>query len=134
MKSKRISFDTGRSRQILDITSEVQTFVSAEKQGLVNICLPHATAGLAVMELGSGSEQDLLAALDRILPRNDIYQHSHGSKGHGADHVVPAFISPTLTLPVENGKVVLGTWQRIAVVDTNVDNPSRQLLMYFLPG
>jgi len=134
MRSKRISVETGRQRQVLDVTSEVQSFVSSEKHGLVNICLPHATAGLALMELGSGSEADLLEAIDRLLRRTDIYQHVHGSPGHGADHVLPAFISPTLTLPVENGRVVLGTWQSIAIVDTNVDNPSRELLMYFLPS
>lgn len=132
MKSKRISVETGPRRQILDITAEVSEFVEAESDGLVNIFLPHATAGLAIMELGSGSESDLLDAIDRILPTDDVYVHAHGSVGHGADHVLPAFISPTLTLPVEDGQVVLGRWQRIAIVDTNIDNPSRELLLYFL--
>ncbi len=134
MKTKRLSIETGRERSVVDLTSEVEKFVREQSSGLVNISLPHATAGLAVMELGSGSEGDLFARLDQLLPREDMYSHRHGSKGHGADHILPAFISPTLTLPVLDGRVSLGTWQRIAMIDTNVDNPHREVLLSFLPS
>ena len=132
MKTHRISLNTGRERAIVDLTSEVQSFVAALGDGLVNISLPHATAGLALMELGSGSESDLWNRIDSLLPRDDRYVHSHGSKGHGADHLMPAFIAPALTLPVVNGRVALGTWQSIAMVDSNVDNPNREVMLSFL--
>lgn len=124
--------ETGGGRRIIDITPQVEGFLRGERDGLVNISLPHATAGLALMELGSGSEDDLLSRIDELLPREDIYSHRHGSKGHGADHLLPAFINPTLTLPVIDGKVSLGTWQRIALIDTNVDNQHREVLLSFL--
>ncbi len=132
MKTKRISINTGNRRSIVDLTAEVTGFLSGSGDGLLNVCVPHATAGLALMELGSGSEQDLWDRLDWLLPREDRYVHRHGSKGHGADHVVPAFISPTLTLPVAGGKPCLGTWQSIAMIDGNVDNPQRQVVLSFL--
>ncbi|MGH2813237.1 MAG: YjbQ family protein [Actinomycetota bacterium] len=134
MKTDRFSIDTGRSPRIEDITSRVGEFVSGEEDGLVNISLPHATAGLALMELGSGSEDDLFDRLEALLPTSHGYRHSHGSTGHGRDHLLPAFVSPTLTLPVTGGRVSLGTWQRIAVIDTNVDNPRREILLAFIPS
>jgi secondary thiamine-phosphate synthase enzyme len=134
VKTDRLSLDTGRRPTVVDITAEVEKFVSGEGDGLVNVSLPHATAGLALMELGSGSEEDLLARLEAVLPSSERYAHSHGSKGHGRDHLLPAFVSPTITLPVQGGQVSLGTWQRIALVDTNVDNPRREVLIAFIPS
>lgn len=134
MKTKRLSVSTGREPAVVDLTAEVERFVSGEGDGLVNISLPHATSGLALMELGAGSEDDLMKRLDLILPRRDEYRHSHGSQGHGRDHLLPAFIAPTLTLPVIQGRVSLGTWQRIAMIDTNVDNPQREVLLAFTPS
>ena len=134
MQTQRIHIETGRRRAIVDVTDEVSSFVAGKGDGLVNVVLPHATAGLALMELGSGSEGDLMDRIDALLPRDHRYTHSHGSVGHGADHLLPAFIAPTLTLPVLGGKVALGIWQRIALVDTNVDNPRRELLLAFVSG
>lgn len=134
MKTLRLPVETGRSRAIVDLTAEVRRFVSGEGDGLVNVSVPHATAGLVLMELGSGSEADLWNRLDALLPRDRRYVHSHGSPGHGADHVLPAFVSPTLTLPVLGGQVSLGTWQSIVLVDPNVDNPNREVLLAFLAG
>ena len=99
---------------------------------MINISIPHATAGLVLMELGSGSESDLWDRLDALLPRDRRYVHSHGSIGHGADHVLPAFLAPTLTLPVISGEASLGIWQSIVLVDSNVDNPRREVLLAFL--
>lgn len=132
MKTERISLDTGSRRGIFNLSGYVDRFVGGLGDGLVNIFVPHATAGLVVMELGSGSETDLWDRLDSLLPREDIYTHSHGSRGHGADHLLPAFLSPSLLLPVQKGKVSLGTWQSIALVDPNVDNPRREVLLSFL--
>jgi secondary thiamine-phosphate synthase enzyme len=134
VKTERLALDTGRRATIVDLTTEVEKFVSGQGDGLINVSLPHATAGLALMELGSGSEEDLLERLESILPIDDRYSHSHGSKGHGRDHLMPAFIAPTLSLPVIEGRVSLGTWQRIALIDTNVDNPRREVLLAFLPS
>ncbi|MBW3590188.1 MAG: secondary thiamine-phosphate synthase enzyme YjbQ [Actinobacteria bacterium] len=132
MKTKRITVDTGQKRGIVDLTQEVESFVRSEGDGLLNIFLPHATAGLVLLELGSGSESDLFDRLDELLPRANIYSHRHGAEGHGADHLLPAFVSPSLTVPVVGGKVLLGTWQSIALIDTNVDNPRREVLFTFL--
>lgn len=132
MKTKTLSLETGHVRRIVDLTGEVTRFVAGEGDGLLNVSVPHATAGLVLMELGSGSEQDLWERLDELLPRDNRYVHSHGSPGHGADHLLPAFISPTLTLPVSGGRVSLGTWQSLALVDTNVDNPQRRVTLAFL--
>lgn len=115
-----------------DVTSLVETFVGNEGDGLCHVFLPHATAGLALLELGSGSDDDLEDALGRLLPRDERYRHSHGSPGHGRDHVVPAFLSPSLVLSVKGGRLVLGTWQRVVLVDSNTDNPVRRLLLHFL--
>lgn len=134
MKTKRLQITTGGERKVVDITSEIVEFVRGEGEGLVNVSLPHATAGIALMELGSGSEGDLWDRLEELLPTNDVYSHKHGAMGHGRDHLLPVFISPTLTLPVIAGKVSLGTWQSIALIDPNVDNPRREVLLTFIAG
>lgn len=135
MKTHILKIETGHRRTIVDLTADVQEFVKGEGDGLINLSLPHATAGLALMELGSGSEEDLMQTIDRMIPRKQgLYRHSHGSTGHGADHLLPAFITPTLTLPVHGGQVHLGTWQSIALVDTNEDNPRREVHLAFLPS
>lgn len=131
VKSTRIQITTGTLPCIADLTDDVADFVRGEGDGLVNITVPHATAGLAVMELGAGSDADLWNRLDFLLPRRHHYVHCHGSPGHGADHVMPAFVAPTLTLPVFGGEVSLGTWQRIALLDPNVDNPHREVVLAF---
>lgn len=121
------------TRRVLDITHDVRAVCRGKGEGLVNIFVPHASAGLAVMELGSGSEQDLTVLLARLLPRDDRYVHAHGSRGHGADHLLPVLLSPSLTIPVIDGEPALGTWQSIAFVDTNPDNPKRQVRITLLP-
>ncbi len=129
MKTHTLRINTGRERALVDLTNEVREFARSHRDGLLNISVPHATAGLVLMELGSGSEADLWDRLDALLPRDKRYVHSHGSQGHGADHLLPAFISPTLTVPVIEGQVSLGTWQSVVLVDTNVDNPSREVVL-----
>jgi secondary thiamine-phosphate synthase enzyme len=126
-----LNIDASRER-IIDLTSELERFCSGQRDGLVNVFVPHATAGVALMETGSGSEEDLLAALERLLPRDDRYRHAHGSAGHGADHILPAFVSPSVTLPVLGGRVALGTWQSIVLVDLNADNPRRHVRLSFV--
>ena len=133
MHSAQIDVDTSRTRTV-DLTAEVERFCHGLGDGLVNVFVPHATAGLALMETGSGSEADLSAALERLLPRDDRYRHAHGSPGHGADHLLPALVSPSLTLPVLGGRVTLGTWQSVVLVDLNIDNPRRQVRLSFVPG
>ena len=134
MKTDLRSIDTSATR-FVDLTEEVGAFVSrAGRDGLVNVFVPHATAGLAIVETGSGTEQDLEAAIDRLLPRDHRYVHSHGSPGHGADHVLPAFIGPSLTVPVIDGEMQLGTWQSVVLVDTNRDNPQRKVRFTFIEG
>jgi len=128
-------FDVDMSRErIKDVTDSVLTFCRGQGDGLVSVFVPHATAGLAIMELGSGSESDLEELVDRLLPRDDRYRHRHGTRGHGADHLLPALITPSLTVPVQDGVPMLGTWQSIAFVDFNPDNPRRKLRLSFLPG
>jgi secondary thiamine-phosphate synthase enzyme len=121
-------------RRLVDLTDEVSEFCRNLGDGLLNVFAPHATAGLALIETGSGSETDLEALLDRLLPRDDRYEHRHGSPGHGADHLLPALLSPSLTVPVEGGAPALGTWQRIVLVDLNRDNPSRRVRLTFVDG
>jgi secondary thiamine-phosphate synthase enzyme len=134
MRGRRLTVPTG-GRRVVDITEEVLGFVSEmQEDGLLSVFLPHATAGLAVIETGAGSEPDLEEAIERLLPRDDRYRHRHGSVGHGADHLLPAFIGPTLTLPVNEGSVVLGTWQRIVIVDTNRENNERHVVLSFVAG
>ena len=134
MKSLEISVRTGPRRGLFDLTAECERFVAGEGDGLLNVFVPHATAGVVVMELGAGSDHDLVAALDRLLPRDDRWRHRHGSPGHGADHVVPLLATPSLTVPVVAGRLALGTWQSIALLDTNVDNERRAVRLSFLAG
>ncbi len=136
MDSREVELSSPR-RGLLDVTAECADYcreVAHGGDGLLHLFLPHATAGLVVMELGAGSDVDLVDALDRLLPRDDRWRHSHGSAGHGADHVVPLFASPSLSVPVLRGRLALGTWQSIAVLDPNADNARRHLRMSFLPG
>lgn len=133
MRTETMQLDTADD-QVVDVTRQVADFARDEQDGLVHLFLPHATAGLAIFELGAGTEPDVLDTVDRLLPRDDRYQHRHGSPSHGADHVLPAFVSPSLTVPVQGGRVLLGTWQSIVVVDTNRDNPRRTLRLSFLPA
>ncbi len=134
MKTTTISVRTGRRPALADITGECERFVAGEGDGLLTVFVPHATAGLIVMELGSGSEQDLLATVERILPRDERWTHRHGSSGHGADHLLPLLVPPSLTIPVTAGKLGLGTWQSIALLDTNGDNADRRVHLAFLRG
>jgi secondary thiamine-phosphate synthase enzyme len=133
MDTVEIDVDTSQ-RRIADLTSPVEEFLRGRGDGLLNLFAPHATAGIAVIELGSGSEADLIEALERLLPRDDRYRHRHGSTGHGADHLLPALVSPSLVVPVLGGRPALGTWQSIVLVDLNDDNPRRRVRLSFLPG
>jgi secondary thiamine-phosphate synthase enzyme len=128
-----LDIDTARDR-IVDLTSAAERFCAGKGDGLLSAFAPHATAGLALMEVGSGSEGDLEELLDRLLPRDDRYRHRHGSPGHGADHVLPAIVSPSITVPVVGGRMALGTWQSLVLVDLNEDNPRRQARLSFLAG
>ena len=128
-----VELDTS-ARRVLDVTEIVGTFCATCGSGLVHAFVPHATAGLALMETGSGSEADLDDLLERLLPRDDRYDHRHGSTGHGGDHLLPVLVSPSLTLPVEDGRLLLGTWQRVVVVDPNRENDRRQLRLSFVPA
>jgi secondary thiamine-phosphate synthase enzyme len=134
VRSKVIGFHTGNKPAVRDLTSECAQFVRDEADGLLSVFVPHATAGIAVIETGAGSDRDLLAALDAVLPGDDRWRHRHGSPGHGRDHVLPAFVAPSLTVPVISGRLQLGTWQSICIVDTNVDNPEREVRLSFVPG
>ena len=132
MKTELHTYDTTAS-PLLDISTDVQQFLAGASDGVLNVFVPHATAGLAIMETGAGSEADLEATLDRLL-RDDRWTHRHGSPGHGADHVLPAFISPSVSIPVVDGHMQLGTWQSIVLVDLNRDNPQRKVRFSFLEG
>ncbi|MER7934644.1 MULTISPECIES: YjbQ family protein [unclassified Streptomyces] len=128
---------TGTRERVVDLTADCETFpreAAAGRDGLLNIFTPHATAGIAVIETGAGSDDDLLAALHTLLPADDRWQHRHGSPGHGRDHVLPAFVPPHATLPVIEGRLALGTWQSVCLVDTNKDNPERKVRLSFLSG
>ena len=134
LKTREFEVDT-QGRLVSDITGEVERFSSgAGTDGLVHVFLAHATCGLALMETGSGSEEDLAEAVERLLPRDDRYRHRHGSTGHGGDHLLPVFAAPSMTLPVEHGKVVLGTWQSVVIVDPNRENNRRRVRLSFLSG
>lgn len=126
---------TGRSETVYDLTGDCEAFLreaAGGRDGLLNVFVPHATAGVAVLETGAGSDDDLLAALHDLLPADDRWRHRHGSPGHGRDHVLPALVPPHATLPVVGGQLALGTWQSVCLVDTNVDNPHRQVRLSFL--
>ncbi|MDQ3940784.1 MAG: secondary thiamine-phosphate synthase enzyme YjbQ [Actinomycetota bacterium] len=133
MRSEEYALDVS-GRGFIDVTDRVEAFVAGAGDGLVNVFAPHATAGLALMETGSGSETDLESILDSLLPRDRDYVHRHGSPGHGADHLLPAFLAPSLIVPVIGGRLQLGTWQRIVFVDLNVDNSRRMLRCSFVEG
>jgi secondary thiamine-phosphate synthase enzyme len=134
METAELRLDTA-GRRVLDLTDQVAAFAAqAGGDGLLQVFVPHATAGLAVMETGAGSEEDLQEVLARLLPRDDRWRHRHGSRGHGADHLLPVFVGPSLTVPVQGGRLLLGTWQRICLVDLNEDNPHRRVRLSFLSG
>ena len=133
MRTQILELHTGGSESITDITQQCGDFVARSGgDGLLNVFVPHATAGVAIIELGAGSDDDLLATLDDLLPADDRWRHKHGSQGHGRSHVMPAFVAPQTTVPVLSGRLELGTWQSIAFVDLNVDNPDRQVRLSFL--
>jgi len=134
VRTEVLTIRTGGRPVVRDITSECADFVRSESDGLLHVFVPHATAGLAIIETGAGSDDDLLTALDELLPIDDRWRHRHGSRGHGRDHVLPAFIPPYATLPVLGGRIALGTWQSVCLVDPNGDNPERQVRLSFLPG
>ena len=134
--SQLIEIRTGGREAVVDLTDEIAAFLrsAGARDGLLNVWVPHATAGLAVIETGAGSDTDLLAALRDLLPADDRWRHRHGSPGHGRDHVLPAFVPPQTSVPVLEGRLQLGTWQRICLVDTNTDNPQRHVRFSFLAG
>jgi secondary thiamine-phosphate synthase enzyme len=134
MKTTELTVRTGTEPGLTDLTPACARFVDGEGDGLLSVFVPHATAGLVIVELGAGSDVDLLDALDRLLPRDDRWVHRHGSPGHGADHVLPLLAPPSLTIPVVDGQLTLGTWQSIALLDPNRDNPTRTVRLSFLPG
>ena len=134
MRSQTITIRTGSEARVHDLTDDCAGFVDREKDGLLHVFVPHATAGIAILETGAGSDDDLLTALDELLPRDGRWRHQHGSAGHGRDHVLPAFIPPAVTVPVIGGTLQLGTWQSICLVDTNVDNAERTVRLTFLAG
>ena len=137
MRTTLLQVRTGSGRGLFDLTSDCARFVADAADGgdgLLNVWVPHATAGVVVVELGAGSDDDLVAALDTLLPRDDRWRHRHGSPGHGADHVVPLLASPSLVVPVIGGELQLGTWQSIALLDPNADNATRSVRLSFLAG
>lgn len=134
MWTARFEVTTGGAPRILDITPRISEAISGLGDGILHVFLPHATAGLALIEVGSGSDADLRAVIDRLLPPSDVYAHSHGSEGHGRDHVLPALIAPFLVLAVRRGRLDLGTWQSVVVIDTNRDNPVRTVMLSFVEG
>jgi secondary thiamine-phosphate synthase enzyme len=125
---------TGDRQVVHDLTPACRDFVRGRGDGLLHVFVPHATAGVAVLELGAGSDDDLLAALRDLLPQDDRWRHRHGTPGHGRDHVLPALVAPATSLPVLGGEPALGTWQSVALVDLNIDNPVRTVRLSFLPG
>jgi secondary thiamine-phosphate synthase enzyme len=134
MDTIEVTIRTGSAAAAVDVTAEAAAFVAGRGDGLLSLFVPHATAGLAVVETGAGSDRDLLAHLQALFPRDERWRHRHGAPGHGADHVIPAFVSPSLTVPVLAGQMALGTWQSLVLVDPNGDNPTRRLRLSFLPA
>lgn len=133
METTELRIDTS-GRGVTDLTRELDEFCAGRGDGLCSVFAPHATAGVALMETGSGSEEDLLVALQRLLPRSERYRHRHGATGHGADHLLPVLVAPSVVIPVIDGRPALGTWQRLVLVDTNPDNPHRRVRLSFLSG
>jgi len=134
MESMTVELRTGHGEVVLDLTAECRDFVAGRGDGLLNVFVPHATAGIAIIETGAGSDDDLLAALGDLLPADDRWRHRHGSRGHGRSHVMPAIVPPHATVPVLDGRIALGTWQSICLVDLNVDNSTREVRFSFLRG
>lgn len=137
METRTLTVRTGRERGLADLTAACAAFAreaSGGGDGLLSVFVPHATAGLVIVEIGAGSDADLLDTVDRLLPRDERWRHRHGSPGHGADHVLPLLASPTLTVPVLHGELALGTWQSICLLDPNADNPDRSVILSFIAG
>jgi secondary thiamine-phosphate synthase enzyme len=134
MRSVTIDVHTGGRDAVHDLTSACASFVSDEDDGLLHVFVPHATAGIAILETGAGSDDDLLTALGDLLPADARWRHRHGTPGHGRSHVMPALVPPYASVPVLGGRLALGTWQSICLVDLNVDNPDREVRLSFLPG
>jgi secondary thiamine-phosphate synthase enzyme len=134
MDSRTLRVRTGGQEVVRDLTRECQDFVSSYGDGLLHVFVPHATAGLAIIETGAGSDDDLLTALSDLLPADDRWRHRHGSPGHGRSHVLPALVPPYASVPVDAGRLALGTWQSICLVDLNVDNAEREVRLSFLAG
>lgn len=133
MRSTELTVRTGVT-VVTDLTEQARRFCQQEGDGLLSVFVPHATAGLALIETGAGSDDDLVVALGDVLPADDRWSHRHGSPGHGRDHVLPAFVAPSVTVPVLGGRMQLGTWQSVVLVDTNRDNPERRVRLSFLAG
>jgi secondary thiamine-phosphate synthase enzyme len=134
VRSETIGVRTGGRDTVLDLTDRCRSFVHGQGDGLLHVFVPHATAGIAIMETGAGSDEDLLAALADLLPADDRWRHRHGSRGHGRSHVMPALVPPYATVPVLGGRLALGTWQSVCLVDLNVDNSDREVRLSFLGG
>ena len=134
MRSELRAVRTGAVPVVVDLTDECAEFVAQEVDGLLHVFVPHATAGIALIETGAGSDDDLLVALGDLLPADDRWRHRHGSPGHGRSHVMPALVPPFATIPVLGGRLALGTWQSVCLVDLNVDNAEREVRLSFLPG
>lgn len=134
MDTTIITIHTGHQRRTVDLTTQAAQFAADRGDGLLSVFLPHATAGLAIVETGAGSDADLIDALDEMLPRDGRWRHQHGAPGHGADHVMPAFVSPSVTIPVQGGRLLLGTWQSLVLVDPNADNPERRIRFSWIPA
>ena len=134
MKTTELNIRSGSDPSLTDLTAACARFVEGEGDGILNVFVPHATAGLVILELGAGSDSDLLETLDDLLPRDGRWSHRHGSPGHGADHVLPLLAPPSLNVPVVDGRLALGTWQSIALLDPNRDNPTRTVRLSFLAG
>jgi secondary thiamine-phosphate synthase enzyme len=134
METETRSYRTGDQEAVLDLTHDAAAYVADKGDGLLHVFVPHATAGFAIIETGAGSDEDLLAALGDLLPADDRWRHRHGSPGHGRSHVMPAFVPPYATIPVVGGKLLLGTWQSLCLVDLNVDNPVREVRFSFVTG
>ncbi|KKE99083.1 secondary thiamine-phosphate synthase enzyme YjbQ [Mycolicibacterium obuense] len=133
MDTHVLEVDT-RRRRTVDLTDEVRDFCASRGDGLCNVFVPHATAGVAILETGAGSDDDLVETLERLLPRDDRYRHAHGSPGHGADHVLPGLVAPSITVPVSGGEPLLGMWQSVVLVDLNRDNARRSVRLSFVSG
>ena len=134
MDSQTRTYRTGGTERVLDLTQDCASYVEERGDGLLHVFVPHATAGIAIIETGAGSDDDLLAALGDLLPADDRWRHRHGSPGHGRSHVMPALVPPYASVPVLGGRLTLGTWQSVCLVDLNVDNAVREVRLSFVAG